>query len=319
MALKPSFPGPRRRFLQHSATTRGKNPSIIPDTTPARSPACPGPAGVTAAAARGAAGRGGGGQGGSGSGLEPGGDAPPAAPSGGAALGGQVPSAASAPDPAARGSVRAGSAGAKAAALPRRPLHRTKRQWGNVRARGGGRAGGRLGTSPGRRRSAVTARAVPDSFLRSFASASRRRAARSPVRALPRGWPRRRAVPRGRALNYSGPGLQQTRRGAELEAALPGCGSALIGPRSLAGMGCFCAVPEEFYCEVLFLDESKLTLTTHQQGIKVRAGGGAASRLVVRPGGVPGIPREAKKIMGWLWLWSGEGQVAREDARLGKL
>lgn len=84
-------------------------------------------------------------------------------------------------------------------------------------------------------------------------------------------------------------------------------------------MGCFCAVPEEFYCEVLFLDESKLTLTTHQQGIKVRAGGGASSRLVVRPGGVPGIPREAKKIMGWLWLWSGEGQVAREDARLGKL
>uniref|UniRef100_A0A8V0YCH4 Erythrocyte membrane protein band 4.1 like 4A n=1 Tax=Gallus gallus TaxID=9031 RepID=A0A8V0YCH4_CHICK len=33
-------------------------------------------------------------------------------------------------------------------------------------------------------------------------------------------------------------------------------------------MGCFCAVPEEFYCEVLFLDESKLTLTTQQQGIK---------------------------------------------------
>ncbi|XP_036888079.1 band 4.1-like protein 4A isoform X3 [Sturnira hondurensis] len=33
-------------------------------------------------------------------------------------------------------------------------------------------------------------------------------------------------------------------------------------------MGCFCAVPEEFYCEVLLLDESKLTLTTQQQGIK---------------------------------------------------
>ncbi|KFO22015.1 Band 4.1-like protein 4A, partial [Fukomys damarensis] len=30
----------------------------------------------------------------------------------------------------------------------------------------------------------------------------------------------------------------------------------------------FCAVPEEFYCEVLLLDESKLTLTTQQQGIK---------------------------------------------------
>ncbi|KAJ8385511.1 hypothetical protein AAFF_G00185470 [Aldrovandia affinis] len=33
-------------------------------------------------------------------------------------------------------------------------------------------------------------------------------------------------------------------------------------------MGCFCAVQEEFYCEVLLLDETKLTLTTHQQGIK---------------------------------------------------
>lgn len=36
-------------------------------------------------------------------------------------------------------------------------------------------------------------------------------------------------------------------------------------------MGCFCAVPEEFYCEVLLLDESKLTLTTQHQGIKVSA------------------------------------------------
>ena len=34
-------------------------------------------------------------------------------------------------------------------------------------------------------------------------------------------------------------------------------------------MGCFCAVQEEFYCEVLLLDETKLTLTTQQQGIKV--------------------------------------------------
>uniref|UniRef100_F6YVJ3 Band 4.1-like protein 4A n=1 Tax=Monodelphis domestica TaxID=13616 RepID=F6YVJ3_MONDO len=33
-------------------------------------------------------------------------------------------------------------------------------------------------------------------------------------------------------------------------------------------MGCFCAVPEDFYCEVLLLDESKLTLTTQQQGVK---------------------------------------------------
>ncbi|XP_058877654.1 band 4.1-like protein 4A isoform X3 [Acipenser ruthenus] len=33
-------------------------------------------------------------------------------------------------------------------------------------------------------------------------------------------------------------------------------------------MGCFCAAQEEFYCEVLLLDETKLTLTTQQQGIK---------------------------------------------------
>ncbi|XP_051542350.1 band 4.1-like protein 4 isoform X2 [Myxocyprinus asiaticus] len=33
-------------------------------------------------------------------------------------------------------------------------------------------------------------------------------------------------------------------------------------------MSCFCSVQEEFYCEVLLLDESKLTLTTQQQGIK---------------------------------------------------
>lgn len=39
-------------------------------------------------------------------------------------------------------------------------------------------------------------------------------------------------------------------------------------------MGCFCAAPEEFYCEVLLLNESKLTLTTQQQGIKVGAGRG---------------------------------------------
>lgn len=61
-------------------------------------------------------------------------------------------------------------------------------------------------------------------------------------------------------------------------------------------MGCFCAVPEEFYCEVLLLDESKLTLTTQQQGIKVKVVGlwdalresprGPAPRCEVRlPGG----------------------------------
>ncbi|XP_041754883.1 band 4.1-like protein 4 isoform X1 [Coregonus clupeaformis] len=33
-------------------------------------------------------------------------------------------------------------------------------------------------------------------------------------------------------------------------------------------MSCFCAAQEEFYCEVLLLDETKLTLTTQQQGIK---------------------------------------------------
>ncbi|XDV54778.1 hypothetical protein PO909_022992 [Leuciscus waleckii] len=34
-------------------------------------------------------------------------------------------------------------------------------------------------------------------------------------------------------------------------------------------MSCFCSVQEEFYCEVLLLDESKLILTTQQQGIKI--------------------------------------------------
>lgn len=56
-------------------------------------------------------------------------------------------------------------------------------------------------------------------------------------------------------------------------------------------MGCFCAVPEEFYCEVLLLDESKLTLTSQQQGIKVGAGAGA-SRGAFRgrqPGGLEGL------------------------------
>lgn len=44
----------------------------------------------------------------------------------------------------------------------------------------------------------------------------------------------------------------------------------IFKPRNWAGMGCFCAAQEEFYCEVLLLDETKLTLTTQQQGIKVR-------------------------------------------------
>lgn len=33
-------------------------------------------------------------------------------------------------------------------------------------------------------------------------------------------------------------------------------------------MSCFCSVQEEFYCEVLLLDETKLTLTSQQQAIK---------------------------------------------------
>lgn len=55
-------------------------------------------------------------------------------------------------------------------------------------------------------------------------------------------------------------------------------------------MGCFCAVPEEFYCEVLLLNESKLTLTTQQQGIKVGAGRGrgAGPRLCLRAAGAAG-------------------------------
>lgn len=47
-------------------------------------------------------------------------------------------------------------------------------------------------------------------------------------------------------------------------------------------MGCFCAVPEELYCEVLLLNESKLTLTTQQQGIKVGAGRGRVPGAAVR-------------------------------------
>ncbi|KAJ7417691.1 Band 4.1-like protein 4A [Willisornis vidua] len=47
-------------------------------------------------------------------------------------------------------------------------------------------------------------------------------------------------------------------------------------------MGCFCAVPEEFYCEVLLLDESKLTLTTQQQGIKKSTKGSVVLSYVFR-------------------------------------
>ncbi|XP_069633394.1 band 4.1-like protein 4A isoform X4 [Haliaeetus albicilla] len=47
-------------------------------------------------------------------------------------------------------------------------------------------------------------------------------------------------------------------------------------------MGCFCGVPEEFYCEVLLLDESKLTLTTQQQGIKKSTKGSVVLGYVFR-------------------------------------
>ncbi|XP_068784930.1 band 4.1-like protein 4A isoform X4 [Struthio camelus] len=47
-------------------------------------------------------------------------------------------------------------------------------------------------------------------------------------------------------------------------------------------MGCFCAVPEEFYCEVLLLDEAKLTLTTQQQGIKKSTKGSVVLGYVFR-------------------------------------
>ncbi|XP_064356659.1 band 4.1-like protein 4A isoform X4 [Dromaius novaehollandiae] len=47
-------------------------------------------------------------------------------------------------------------------------------------------------------------------------------------------------------------------------------------------MGCFCAVPEEFYCEVLLLDESKLALTTQQQGIKKSTKGSVVLSYVFR-------------------------------------
>lgn len=62
-------------------------------------------------------------------------------------------------------------------------------------------------------------------------------------------------------------------------------------------MGCFCAVPEEFYCEVLLLDESKLTLTTQQQGIKV---GAAGARCRVRDVGVRGFVSRLSPVQpGW--------------------
>ncbi|XP_019388014.1 PREDICTED: band 4.1-like protein 4A isoform X1 [Crocodylus porosus] len=47
-------------------------------------------------------------------------------------------------------------------------------------------------------------------------------------------------------------------------------------------MGCFCAAPEEFYCEVLLLDEAKLALTAQQQGIKKSTKGSVVLGYVFR-------------------------------------
>ncbi|XP_068103452.1 band 4.1-like protein 4A isoform X2 [Hyperolius riggenbachi] len=47
-------------------------------------------------------------------------------------------------------------------------------------------------------------------------------------------------------------------------------------------MGCFCAVPEEFYCEVLLLDESKLPLTSQQHGVKKSTKGSVVLDYVFR-------------------------------------
>lgn len=64
-------------------------------------------------------------------------------------------------------------------------------------------------------------------------------------------------------------------------------------------MGCFCAVPEEFYCEVLLLDESKLTLTTQQQGIKVRTPAGLRNAMRERPRGCPAAAASRLRCGSW--------------------
>ncbi|KAJ8791231.1 hypothetical protein J1605_020671 [Eschrichtius robustus] len=87
----------------------------------------------------------------------------------------------------------------------------------------------------------------------------------------------RRFPGRSRALTLSRaspPSLPYVRAGRLVRAALDPAGNWSSRPRR-ADMGCFCAVPEEFYCEVLLLNESKLTLTTQQQGIKGCHPGGA--------------------------------------------
>lgn len=85
-----------------------------------------------------------------------------------------------------------------------------------------------------------------------------------------------------------------------------------------ADMGCFCAVPEEFYCEVLLLDESKLTLTTQQQGIKVGTGRGRVrgfgSRAGSGGGGSPALGGVSGRAVGRSLSWplrAGRGRTCR--------
>lgn len=75
-------------------------------------------------------------------------------------------------------------------------------------------------------------------------------------------------------------------------------------------MGCFCAVPEEFYCEVLLLDESKLTLTTQQQGIKV---GAAGARCRVRDVGVRGFVSRLSPVQPGRPPWNSGAAVPASD------
>lgn len=142
-----------------------------------------------------------------------------------------------------------------------------------MRGRGGGRGGWaaryfpRAGEPP--REPGAGEGCALRSFLKKppvFSSSLPPESARQPRPGCRAGW--RRAAPQGWALSLSS-------RGAPSPPRLRPS-SRLLAPRpaTAAGMGCFCAVPEEFYCEVLLLDESKLTLTTQQQGIKVRVSAG---------------------------------------------
>lgn len=88
-------------------------------------------------------------------------------------------------------------------------------------------------------------------------------------------------------------------------------------------MGCFCAVPEEFYCEVLLLDESKLTLTTQQQGIKVGAGRGRVRGIGSQEGsGGPWL--SVRAVTGWAGncvagQWERTAATARAQVEGGRV